>query len=208
MRKGYQRGIALIIVIMLFLITGCGTESRWLKKSSREENESRSDFGFQKENPLSSLATKDEERAEEEDLQTLDTLASAVTTAVADQRITTSDSGVTFTLASGGSWQDSGDNSSVAGKITVAVKTTLGAAVPSFSSNNASGKDVKVFIDTKNNIVYAYLPKGTDDTHFGTTANVKVAGKAIVEDVAACRYNDNAIFCISNGKVEGKGEAK
>lgn len=148
-----------------------------------------------------------EKSRESKDLQALDTVASAVTTAVADKQITTDPSGETFALTSSAAWEDFGSTNS--GKIVEAVKTTLGEAVPSFASNNAKGKDVKVFVNTKDNIVYVYLAHDTsNDTHKGDKSKITVAGKNIVDDVAACRYNDNALFCISNTKVDGKGEAK
>ncbi len=150
-----------------------------------------------------------EKSRESKDLQALDTVASAVTTAVADKQITTGAGGESFdlTTTSGASWAASGSTNS--GKIVEAVKTTLGDAVPSFSSNNAKGKDVKVFVNTKDNVVYVYLAHDTsNDTHKGDKSKITVAGKSVVEDVAACRYNDNALFCISNTKVDGKGEAK
>ena len=139
------------------------------------------------------------------DLQALDTVASAVTTAVADKQIVTSSGGVTFSLTNGSAWANSGV-SGISGAVTDAVKTTLGEAVPNFSSNNAKDKNVSVFINTKDNVIYVYLEAGADDTH--TATGVKVAGTAISQTVAACRYNDNAVFCISNTKVEGKGKAK
>lgn len=148
-----------------------------------------------------------EKSRESKDLQALDTVASAVTTAVADKQIVTSSGGVTFSLTngSGSGWANSGA-SGIPGAITDAVKTTLGDAVPNFSSNNAKDKDVSVSIDTKNNVVYVYLEAKAGDTHSAT--GVKVAGRTITPEVAACRYNDNAVFCISNTKVEGKGTAK
>lgn len=146
-----------------------------------------------------------EKSRESKDLQALDTVASAVTTAIADKQITGSGS---FALTSGGNAWGTTTGSAASNKITDAVKTTLGDAVPTFSSNNAKGKDVKVFYDASKNIVYVYLASASGDTHFGDKSKVKVSNQAVVEDVAACRYNDNALFCISNTKVDGTGEAK
>ncbi|MCI8364669.1 MAG: type II secretion system protein [Eubacterium sp.] len=147
-----------------------------------------------------------EKSRESKDLQALDTVASAVTTAIADKQITGSGS-FDLTTNSGASWGGAASGSAASDKIVDAVKTTLGEAVPSFSSNNAKGKDVKVFYNASDNIVYVYLASAASDTHKGASSSVKVSGKTVVEDVAACRYNDNALFCISNTKVEGKGEA-
>ena len=63
-----------------------------------------------------------------------------------------------------------------------------------------------MFFNASDNIVYVYLGSVSTDTHIGKAANIKVSGKPVAEDVAACRYNDNAVFCISNTKVDGKGE--
>lgn len=143
-----------------------------------------------------------EKSRESKDLQALDTIASAATTAIADSQITGNES---FALTASGSWAFSGSATS-SGKICDAVKTTLGDAVPTFASNNAKGKEVMLYYDTKANVVYVYLKSASTDTHKGSASNVKVSGQAVVEDVAACRYNDNALFCISNTKVDGTGE--
>lgn len=145
-----------------------------------------------------------EKSRESKDLQALDTVASAVTTAIADKQITGNGS-FALTTSSGTSWGAT-SGSTASEKITDAVKTTLGEAVPNFSSNNAKGKDVKVFYNASDNIVYVYLGSVSTDTHVGKSDKIKVSGKDVAEDVAACRYNDNAVFCISNTKVEGKGE--
>jgi hypothetical protein len=140
-----------------------------------------------------------EKSRESKDLQALDTVASAVTTAIADKQITGSGS-FALTTGSGSAWQAS-SGSAASAKITEAVATTLGSAVPSFSSNNAKGKDVMVYYNASSNIVYVYLAGVSTDTHYYPAAQVTISGTAACGDVAACRYNDNAAFCISNTKV-------
>ena len=134
-----------------------------------------------------------EKSRESKDLQALDTIASAATTAVADAKVTGSGT-VTF---SAGAWPSGATGD--AKKIVDSMKTTLGEANLEFGSGNAKGGDVKVVYDSSKNLVYAYVtaPSGK------TSCSVDVGSgtnKATVT-VAQCQYNDEAPFCISNAKV-------
>ena len=150
-----------------------------------------------------------EKSRESKDLQALDTVASAVTTAIADKQITGSG---TFSLTtSAGDWGQSasGEDGKIGddGKITEAVATTMGKAVPTFSSNNAKGKAVSVYYNSKANAIVVYLKADTsNDTH--TSAVTTEADSVFRETVSACKYNDNAKFCVSNVKIDGTVVAK
>ncbi len=145
-----------------------------------------------------------EKSRESKDLQALDTVASAVTTAIADKQIT--GSGDFSLTTSAGAWGTRG-SSSDAEKITDAVAVTMGNAVPAFSSNNAKGKAVSVYYNSKTNAVVVYLAADTsNDTH--TSAVTTTADSGFKTDVSACKYNDNAKFCVSNVKIDGTVAAK
>lgn len=136
-----------------------------------------------------------EKSRESKDLQALDTVASAVTTAIADKQITGSGS---LDLTSGGSWATgSGD----AQKIIDAVKVTMGEAVPTFESNNAKDKNVSVYYNAKANVVAVYLKHDASvDTH-KASVSIDVDTTFTATDASACKYNDNALFFICNTKL-------
>lgn len=144
-----------------------------------------------------------EKSRESKDLQALDTVASAVTTAIADKQITGSG---TFSLTTAsGAWSQSASGDD--GKITGAVATTMGNAVPTFSSNNAKGKAVSVYYNSKTNAIVVYLTADTsNDTH--TSDVTTTADSDFKATVSACKYNDNAKFCVSNVKIDGTVAAK
>lgn len=138
-----------------------------------------------------------EKSRESKDLQALDTLASAATSAVADAQVTGSGG---IEIANGAA---TGDGTDAAGetKVIAAIKTTLGDALPTFSSNTASSQKAHVKWDTTKNIVYVYVEGGSEAT-LKTTVTVGSGTNAqSVSDVAMCKYNDQAPLCISNTKV-------
>lgn len=191
MRKGYQRGIALIIVIMLFLITGCGTESGWLKKSSREENESRSDFGFQKENPLSSLAAKDEERAEEEDLQTINTVLSAFTTAIADAKAT--GTGI-ITIDSESTLKQAETDGKDTQRVLDTMVEVLGDGEIKLKSDVGKGRELICYYETSKNLVEVYVAQH-DDSVGGSEISPHSNSGVVVQN---CKYHDNTPLMAAN----------
>ena len=135
-----------------------------------------------------------EKSRESKDLQALDTLASAATTAVADAKVASKGS---LSITSAG-WDTgaSGD----ASKIQAAMKATLGEAAPKFSSAAAKDQTVTVEWDTKNNIVAVYIK----NANAKWKASAKIGNSTdTISDVAACQYNDHALFCISNVEVTG-----
>lgn len=140
-----------------------------------------------------------EKSRESKDLQALDTLASAATTAVADAKITGTGSVVINTSA--GAWTTglAGDEE----KVLNGIKTTLGDTVPSFGSNGCKDvTDLTIMWDTKANVVVAYVPNSVASRKYQST-DVSVGTMSGTLSVAACQYNDNALFCISNAKVTG-----
>ena len=137
-----------------------------------------------------------EKSRESKDLQALDTIASAATTAVADAKVTGSGS-ITFTA---GAWPTAGDNGADDElKVINSMKNTLGEASLEFASGNANGGNVVVKYDSSKNLVYAYVAAPTG----GTTCSVSIGSgtNSATETVAQCQYNDEAPFCISNAKV-------
>lgn len=138
-----------------------------------------------------------EKSRESKDLQALDTLASAATTAIADAKVTGNGS-LSIPTSSGSTWP-AGSSTDGSDKVVKAIKTTLGDTIPSFGSAGAKDQTIEVRWDTKANVVVAYIVD-----HSGAKANatgVKAGTYSLTDDVAACQYNDNALFCISNGKV-------
>lgn len=191
MRKGYKRGIALNIVIMLFLFTGCGTESEWLKKSSREENESRSDFGFQKENPLSSLVEKDEERAEEEDLQTINMVLSAFTTAIADAKATGTG---TITIDSESTLKQAETDGKDTQRVLDTMVEVLGDGEIKLKSDVGKGRELICYYETSKNLVEVYVVQH-DDSVGGSEISPHSYSGVVVQN---CKYHDNAPLMAAN----------
>lgn len=140
-----------------------------------------------------------EKSRESKDLQALDTVAGAATTAVADAKVTGSDSITIDTSAA--DWDSACTTSSDAQKkIKDAIKTTLGDTVPTFGSTGAKDSTVTIQWDTKANVVVAYVVPNSDAKW---TAQATVGTLSTTPTVAACQYNDHALLCISNAKVSG-----
>lgn len=142
-----------------------------------------------------------EKSRESKDLQALDTLASAATHAVADAKVTGTG---TITIDTTGTWPTSGTDDEK--KVVNGIKSTLGDTLPTFSSNGCKDtKTLTVTWDTKANVVVAYVPNDMPNRKYEAT-QVTVGTMATKIDVAACQYNDNALFCISNAKVTGEAK--
>ncbi|MDD7350151.1 MAG: prepilin-type N-terminal cleavage/methylation domain-containing protein [Clostridiales bacterium] len=143
-----------------------------------------------------------EKSRESKDLQALDTLASAATTAVADAKVTQAGSLTIDTSSTTWGTQTAGSD---AEKIQNAIKSTLGEAVPTFSSNAAKNQTITVKWDTSKNIVAVYIA----NTNADWQASVTIGNDTTpIANVAACQYNDHALFCISNTKVNGTATEK
>ncbi len=136
---------------------------------------------------------------ESKDLQALDTVASAATHAVADAKVTGTGS---ITIDTTTDWPTGlGDDEQ---KVMNGIKSTLGDTLPVFSSDGCKDvKDLTIAWDTKANVVVAYVPNSVESRKYEATG-VTVGTMGSTIDVAACQYNDNALFCVSNAKVEGK----
>ena len=139
-----------------------------------------------------------EKSRESKDLQALDTLASAATTAVADAQVTGNGE---IVIDNGSASAGSGTDAGAATKVIAAIKTTLGEALPTFSSNTASSQKAHVKWDTTKNVVYVYVEGGSEDTLKTKVTVGSGTGATSVEDVAMCKYNDQAPLCISNTTV-------
>lgn len=145
-----------------------------------------------------------EKSRESKDLQALDTLASAATTAVADAKVT--GTGTITIDTSSGAWPTglTGD----AKKVLDGIKSTLGDTLPTFGSNGCKDvTDLTIQWDTTANVVVAYVPNSVATRKWECTS-VQVGTMSSTIAVAACQYNDNALFCISNAKVDGTATEK
>lgn len=145
-----------------------------------------------------------EKSRESKDLQALDTLASAATHAVADAKVTGTGK---IEINTTGTWPTKGVNETDDElKVINGIKSTLGDTLPTFSSNGCKGvKDLTVQWDTKANVVVAYVPNSVESRKYEAT-DVQVGTMEGTIKVAACQYNDNALFCISNAKVTGTAQ--
>ncbi len=128
-----------------------------------------------------------EKSRESKDLQALDTIASALTTAVADVKATGTD---TFSIDASGVI-GSGTNSKVAQNMA----STLGDSTLTLGSNGGAGKAIKCYYNTTNNkvVVYVDMDASTEPSGVATT-NAYSGGPAVQH----CRYNDNAPLMVSN----------
>lgn len=141
-----------------------------------------------------------EKSRESKDLQALDTLASAATSAVADAKVT-GDGTIVIKTSTGSAWTDATATSDDEKKVLEGIKSVLGDTLPAFSSDNCKGTDaLTVKWNTTQNVVVAYVPYGSGK--FQATG-VKAGTMDISGQVAACQYNDHALFCISNATVAG-----
>lgn len=129
-----------------------------------------------------------EKSRESKDLQALDTIASALTTAVADVKATGTQS---FTINSAGSF----DSNSAAAKVITNMQSTLGDSTLTLNSNGGSGKSIECYYNTTNNKVVVYVRMDSSTEPSGVAATAAYSGGPNVQH---CRYNDNAPLMVSN----------
>lgn len=129
-----------------------------------------------------------EKSRESKDLQALDTICSALTTAVADTKATGSGS---FSIDASGSVAAAGSES----KVWNAMSQTLGEATLTLSSQYGSGQPIICCYDTANNKVICYVAQ--HDSNAGGSAKTFSVGGASAT-AQNCQYNDNAPLMVSN----------
>lgn len=128
-----------------------------------------------------------EKSRESKDLQTLDTICSALTTAVADSKATGSG---TITIDASGSATVAG---SAASKVWNTMSGGLGDATLTLSSQGGAGQSIVCYYDSAKNVVVCYVPQ--HDSSVGGTAVSAYSGGSAVQN---CKYNDNAPLMVSN----------
>lgn len=128
-----------------------------------------------------------EKSRESKDLQALDTIASALTTAVADVKATGTDS---FAIDPSGVIA-SGSNSKVAQNMA----STLGDSTLTLNSNGGAGQSIMCYYNTASNKVVVYVAETTQPDSFTGSASTAYSGGPAVQH---CRYNDNAPLMVSN----------
>ncbi|MCM1246603.1 MAG: type II secretion system GspH family protein [Roseburia sp.] len=131
-----------------------------------------------------------EKSRESKDLQALDTIASALTTAVADVKATGSDE---FSINASGVI-GSGTNSKVAQNMA----STLGDSTLTLGSNGGAGQPIMCYYNTSTNKVVVYV--GVSDQPEDGSGNAMTGPSAYPSgsEVQLCRYNDNAPLMVSN----------
>lgn len=129
-----------------------------------------------------------EKSRESKDLQALDTICNALTTAVADTKVTGTGS---FSIDASGSVNATGSES----KVWNAMSQTLGEATLTLSSQYGAGQPIVCCYDTANNKVVCYVKQ--HDTASGGVSNSFSLGSTTIT-VQNCQYNDNAPLMVSN----------
>ncbi len=128
-----------------------------------------------------------EKSRESKDLQAMDTICSALSTAVADSKATGSGS---ITIDGSGTATATG---STASKVWTAMSGTLGDASLTLSSQGGAGQDIVCYYDTAKNVVVCYVQQ--HDSSVGGTAKSAYSGGPAVQN---CKYNDNQPLMVSN----------
>lgn len=129
-----------------------------------------------------------EKSRESKDLQALDTIASALTTAVADVKATGTQS---FTINSAGAFT----SNSAAAKVISNMQSTLGDSTLTLSSNGGAGQPIVCYYNTSNNKVVVYVAQSTQPDSMTASVSTAYSGGPAVQH---CRYNDNAPLMVSN----------
>lgn len=128
-----------------------------------------------------------EKSRESKDLQALDAICSALTTAVADSKAT-GDGSISITSGVIGS-----GSGATASKVAAAMSTTLGDSTLELGSQGGQGEPIVCYYDTKNNKVACYVVAGPNAA--GSTS-VTLGGSTV--NVATCQYNDAAPLIVTN----------
>lgn len=129
-----------------------------------------------------------EKSRESKDLQALDTICSALTTAVADSKATGNG---TITIDASGAL--SGTSGTAAAKVWSSMSGGLGDATLTLSSNGGANQPIVCYYDSSKNVVVCYVEQ--HDATVGGTAKSAYSGGPSVQN---CKYNDNAPLMVSN----------
>ncbi len=128
-----------------------------------------------------------EKSRESKDLQAIDTIASALATAVADAKAT--GSGTVTISADGSTINTAGTDAS---KVATSMKGTLGDSTLTLNSSGGAGQEITCYYDTTKNVTVAYVKESTQPD--GVTGPTAADGAT----VQCCKYNDNAPLMVSN----------
>ena len=135
-----------------------------------------------------------EKSRESKDLQALGSLSSALSSAVADTKVTTNDS---FTITDGSALSTT--NAGDAGKVEKAMAESLGGATVDLSSAGANGCAITCYFDPPNNVVAVFVAAGQQGTSQAAQPSGVTPPTIGGQSVQCCKYNDNAPLMVSNG---------
>lgn len=133
-----------------------------------------------------------EKSRESKDLQTISTVANALSSAVADAKATGSGT-ITITPStttlSAATTTSTGDEK----KVLDAMVQSMGDKEVKLSSGVASGQNLLCYYDTSNSVVVVYV--GSHDPSVGGSTVTPYSGASAVQN---CKYNDNAPLMVAS----------
>lgn len=143
-----------------------------------------------------------EKSRESKDLQALSSLSSALSSAVADTKVTAANS---FTITDGNALSSTGTGD--VGKVQKAMADSLGGAAIDLNSAGANGLEITCYFDPPNNVVAVYVASGQSgqDTSLTKSFTLGSGSTATSVSVQCCKYNDNAPLMVSNGATTATG---
>lgn len=140
-----------------------------------------------------------EKSRESKDLQALSSLSSALSSAVADTKVTAAKS---FTITDGSAISTTDSDADIQ-KVKKAMADSLGGAAVDLSSSGANGYDITCYFDPPNNVVAVYVGSGQTGQPTGTGLSQSITlgsgDGATSKNIQCCKYNDNAPLLVSNG---------
>lgn len=132
-----------------------------------------------------------EKSRESKDLQTISTVANALSSAVADSKATASG---TITIGSGTATLSAATaNDNDAAKVLAAMVQSMGDKEVKLSSGVGANQDLVCYYDTTNSVVVAYVAQ--HDATVGGSAVTPYSGGSTVQN---CKYNDNAPLMVAS----------
>lgn len=133
-----------------------------------------------------------EKSRESKDLQTISTVANALSSAVADSKATGTGT-ITITPStttlSGATTSGGGDEA----KVLAAMVQSMGDKEVKLSSGVGADQNLLCYYDTSNSVVVVYV--GQHDASVGGSAVTPYSGASAVQN---CKYNDNAPLMVAS----------
>lgn len=183
----------LFSLIMIFTLTGCGSNSAQVKKMAKGENTpfsvdelpERSTAPRQTENEA-----KGEEEKEREDLKLINIVENALCSAVADAKAT--GHGMITIGADVPTLSYASSTGTDAQKVHDAMVETMGDTEVKLNSGVGSGQNLICYYDTSNNVVVTYVAQH-DDSVGGS--EISPYSGVVAQN---CKYNNNTPLMASN----------